>query len=151
MKETAQGWIDQATLAKLPRHNLWFLLGRQFMPKVMYGIGVNSAPYTVLSECLMKQYYNLVPLGGVRRLANRMVRQLNKGFFGVGCPHPAIECLASQATKLLMHCGCETVVGQFLQVSVALFILELSMGGQPFQVDFSWFGGWVMESWIKSL
>jgi hypothetical protein len=38
-----------------------------------------------------------------------------------------------------------------LQVSVALFILELSMGGQPFQVDFFWFGGWVTESWIKSL
>jgi hypothetical protein len=87
----------------------------------------------------MKKYYNLVPLSGIQRLANRMVWQLNKGFFGVGCPHLAIECLASQATKLLMHYGCETAVGQFLQVSVALFILELSMGGQPFQADFSWF------------
>jgi hypothetical protein len=111
MKERAQGWIDQATLANLPRHNLWFLLGRQLMPKVMCGIGVDSAPYTVLLECLMKQYYNLVPLGGVRWSANMMVRQLNKGFFGVGCPHPTIECLASQATKLLMHYGCETAVG----------------------------------------
>jgi hypothetical protein len=99
MKERAQWRIDQAMLANLPCHNLWFLLGRQFMPKVMYSIGVNSAPYAVLSECLMKQYYNMVPLGGIQRSANRMVRQLNKGFFGVGCLHPAIECLASQATS----------------------------------------------------
>jgi hypothetical protein len=35
MKERAQGWIDQATLASLPHQNLWFLLGRQFKPKVM--------------------------------------------------------------------------------------------------------------------
>jgi hypothetical protein len=151
MKERAQGWINQATLPNLRRHHLWFLLGRQFMPKVMYGIWTNSAPYAVLLECLMKQYYNMVPLGGVWRSANRMVWQLNKGFFGVGCPHPAIECLASQATKLLMHFGCETAVGRLLQVSVELFILEFSMGGQPFQVDFSWLGGWVTKSWVKSL
>ncbi len=49
MKEKAQGWIDQVTSANLLRHNLWFLLGRQFIPTVMYGIGVNSAPYAVLS------------------------------------------------------------------------------------------------------
>jgi hypothetical protein len=93
----------------------------------------------------------MVPLGGGQWSANRMARQLNKDFFGAGCPHPAIECLASQTTKFLMHFGCETAVGRLLQVSVELFILELSMGGQPFQADFSQFGGWVMESWVKSL
>ncbi len=99
----------------------------------------------------MKQYHALVPLGGVRWLANRMVRQLNRGFFGVGCPHPAIECLASQTNKMLTHYGCEMAVGCLLQPSVALLILELGMGSQPFTVDFLKCGAWVMESWVKSL
>jgi hypothetical protein len=71
--------------------------------------------------------------------------------FGVGCPHPAIECLASQTTKMLTHYGCETAVGCLLQPSVALLILELGMGSQPFTVDFLKCGAWVTDSWVKSL
>jgi hypothetical protein len=151
MKEKAQGWVDLAISANLPCRNLWFLANLQIVPKVFFGIGLNSAPYSVLAECLMKQYHALVPLGGVPRLANQMVRQLDRGFFGVGCPHPAIECLASQTTKMLTHYGCETAVGRLLQPSMALLILELGMGSQPFTVDFLKCGAWVMESWVKSL
>ncbi len=99
----------------------------------------------------MKQYHTLVPLGGVCWLANQMVRQLDRGFFGIGCPHPAIECLALQTTKMLTHYGCETAVGCLLQPSVALLILELSVGSQPFTMDFLKCGAWVMDSWVKSL
>ena len=99
----------------------------------------------------MKQYHALVPLGGVRWSANRMVRQLDRGFFGVSCPHPAIECLASQTNKMLTHYGCEMAVGCLLQPSVALLILELGMGSQQFTVDFLKCGAWVTESWVKSL
>jgi hypothetical protein len=151
MKERAQGWIDQATAAHLTSRNLWFLLKVQFSPKVLYSIGACSAPYATLAECLMKQYYKLVPLGGVRRSACRMVRQLDRGFYGVGCPHPAVECLAAQTTTILTHYGCETAVGRLLQVSVELLILELGMGGQPFQADFALCGEWVTDSWVKSL
>jgi hypothetical protein len=64
--EKAQGWIDQAILEKLSCRNLLMLASCQLWPKVGFGIGVCSAPYMVLAECLMKQYYGLVPLGGVR-------------------------------------------------------------------------------------
>ncbi len=151
MKEKAQGWVDLAISANLPCRSLWFLANWQFVPKVFFGIGLNSAPYAVLAECLMKQYHALVPLGGVRRSANRMVRQLDRDFFGVSCPHPAIECLALQTTKMLTHYGCETAVGCLLQPSVALLILELGMGSQPFTVDFLKCRAWVTDSWVKSL
>jgi hypothetical protein len=151
MKEKAQGWVDLAILTNLPCWNLWFLADWQYVPKVFFGIGLNSALYSVLAECLMKQYHALVPLGGVRWSANRMMRQLDRGFFGVGRPHPAIECLASQTTKMLKHYGCETAVGRLLQQSVALLILELGMGSQLFTVDFLKCGAWVTESWVKSL
>ena len=65
MKEKAQDWIDRATSAKLARRSIWFLKERQFKPRVGFGIGVNTAPLSVLSECLMKQYHKLVPLGGI--------------------------------------------------------------------------------------
>ncbi len=104
-----------------------------------------------VAQCLMKQYHALVPLGGVRWSANQMVRQLGRGFFGVGCPHPAIECLASQTTKMLTHYGCEMAVGCLLQSSVTLLILELGMGSQPFTVDFLKCDTWVTESWVKKL
>jgi hypothetical protein len=64
-------------------------------PKIFYGIGACLVDYATLVECLMKQYYYMIPMGGVCRSANQMVRQLDRGFFGFGCPHPAIECLAA--------------------------------------------------------
>ncbi len=72
-------------------------------------------------------------------------------FFGIGCPHLAIECLALQTTKMLTHYGCETAVGCLLQPSVALLILELGMSSQPFTVDFLMCSAWVTDSWVKSL
>ncbi len=80
-----------------------------------------------------------------------MVRQLNRGFYGAGCPHPAVECLTAQINMLLPHYGCETAVGPLLQVSVENLILEVGMGNQPFQVDFTRCGGWATDSWVKSL
>ena len=151
MKEKAQEWIGCATLTKLARRALWLLNDRQFRPKVGFGIGVNTAPLSILSECLMKQYYKLVPLGGIRRSANWMVRQLDGGFYGVGCMHPAVECLTSQATKLLTHYGCDTAVGRLLQILCELHTLELGMGCQPLMLDFSKYGAWAMNSWLKCL
>ena len=80
-----------------------------------------------------------------------MVRQLDGGFYGVGCMHPAVECLTSQATKLLTHYGCETAVGHLLQISWELLTLELGMGSQPLRVDFLQYGAWATNSWLKSL
>ncbi len=80
-----------------------------------------------------------------------MVRQLNRGFFGVGCPHPVIECLGSQTTKMLTHYGCEMAVSRLLQVSVELLILELGKRSQLFTMNFLKRGAWVTESRVKSL
>jgi hypothetical protein len=97
LKEKAEGWMDLAISANLPCQSLWFLADWQFVSKVFFGIGLNSALYAVLVECLMKQYHALVPLGGVCWLANRMVWQLDRGFFWCLLPTPSIRmpCLAN--------------------------------------------------------
>jgi hypothetical protein len=63
---------------------MWMLAEKQLWPKVGFGIGVCSACYMELVECLMKQYYNLVPLGGIGQFVNCIVPQLDRGFYGVG-------------------------------------------------------------------
>jgi hypothetical protein len=65
--------------------------------------------------------------------------------------NPAVKCLASQATILLTHYGCETAVGRLLQISWELLTLELGMGSQPLSVDFVQYGAWATNSWLKSL
>jgi hypothetical protein len=123
----------------------------QFWPKVGFGIQVCSAPYMVLVQCLMKQYYGLVPLGGVCCSANCTAQQVDAGFYGIGCLHLAVECLVSQLNHLLHHFNCATVVGQFLQVTMENLIIELGLSGQPFQVNYSIYNQWVTESWLKSV
>jgi hypothetical protein len=66
-----------------------------------------------------------------------MARQVDAGFYGIGCPHPAVECLVSQLNHLLRHYGCATAVGQFIQILMAYLITELGLSSQLFQVDYS--------------
>jgi hypothetical protein len=151
LQEKAQGWIDKAKNAKLSRRNLWFLLDHQFLPKVGFGCGTITANFATMSTALHNQYYQLLPLGGLRRSVRTEVRYLGKWFFGSGCPHMGVECLVGQLEKLLTHYGCQTVVGKLLQSSMEMFIIELGMSRQPFRENFSLCSQWTTHSWLKSV
>jgi hypothetical protein len=97
----------------------------QFWPRVAYGLCNITAPFNLLSEFLMKPYLQIQKQGGVRRLARRGLRQLVRGFFGVGCPHPGIECFIAQINKLLTHYGSQSCLGLKLQTLLELFVIEL--------------------------
>jgi hypothetical protein len=64
-----------------------------------------------LETALLPFYKKMLPLGGVVRKANCGIRQLNRGFFGAGFPHPGVEDTEEQVNKLLMHYGCHTALG----------------------------------------
>jgi hypothetical protein len=53
--------------------------------------------------------------------------------------------------KLLMHYGCLTVVGHKLQISIELFIMEMGLSDQPFQLDYNRFHFLVTDCWLKSI
>jgi hypothetical protein len=74
MKEKAQEWVDQAKEGRLRRRDVWFLLDVQFWPRVGYGICCNMAKHSKLKSVLSKQYYQMIPLGGVARTAPASVR-----------------------------------------------------------------------------
>ncbi len=90
MKDKAEGWLAQATAGKLHRHNFWFLIDKQFWPKVEYGIGTILAPFKELEKGLMRIYYDMLSIGGVQKSVRRELQQLGRGFYGVGLPHPGI-------------------------------------------------------------
>ena len=81
------------------------MMEKQFWSRVLYGLCAISALYIVLLEGLMSTYCKIHPQGGIQQLARRGTHQLGIRFYGVGCLHPAIECLIAQLNKMLMHYG----------------------------------------------
>jgi hypothetical protein len=130
---------------------VWFMLDVQFWPRVGYGICCNTAPHSKLEHVLDKQYYKILPLGGVVRTAPAAVRQLHKGFYGIGCPHSGIKCFTSQVSKLLMHYGCKSSLGKKMAISFRELVIELGLTLQPFREPFDRYKDWVTWSWMASL
>ncbi len=151
LRDKAQEWIDLAKNGHLHRRQLWFSVDRQFWPKVGYGICSLVQPWKELSHCLKQHTWQLVPLGGVARTAKEEMRQLERVFFGAGCPHLGMEVLIQQSNKLLMHYGCQSSLGLKMQLSMELLIIKLGMSSQPFQVSHKMHGHLVTHSWLRSL
>jgi hypothetical protein len=82
MMEKAQQWIDKAKGRNLHRRNVWFLLDKQFWPGVSFGISSITASFAELEECMMRKYYDLLSISGIRRLVWRELRQMDRGFYG---------------------------------------------------------------------
>ena len=151
MQHQGQEWIDRVISGKVGRRSVWHMMDCQFRPRVGYAIGNNSASLKDLNCCLQRIYWQILPRGGVQRSAPTGLRQLDRGFYGIGCPNPGVECLIAQVSKLLIHYGCQSGLGIQLQVSLELLIIELGISSQPFQESFSKYGSRVTLSWLKSV
>ena len=123
MREKAQKWIDKAKGGNLHRRNLWFLLNKQFWQGVAFGISSITASFAELDQCMMKTYYGLLSISRVRRLIRKELRQMDRGFYGCGLPHPGVECFIAQVSKLLTNYGCNTGLGVHLQTSMELMVI----------------------------
>ncbi len=102
-----------------------------------------------LETVLLPFYKKMLPLGGVVRKANRGLRQLDRGVYGAGFPHPSVKAPVEQANKLLMHYGCHTALGAELQASLELLVVDLGLSFQPFCISYKHYGEWVMTCWLK--
>jgi hypothetical protein len=111
---------------------MWFSIDRQLWPLVKYGLCCSMATLPELETALLPFYEKMLLLGGVVRKANRGIRQLDRGFFGAGFPHPDVEATVEQVNKLLMHYGCHTALGDELQTSLELLVVDLGLSFQPF-------------------
>jgi hypothetical protein len=151
IQEKAQQWINAVRNKHLHQHNVWFLLKVQFWPRIGYGLCSLMATFQELENALHQQYFQILPLGGVVRTTPVESRSMDAGFFGVGLPHLGIEALIAMANKLLMHYGCHTATGWFMQMSYSLFYLELGLLFQLPQELYQKYGHLVTHLWMKIL
>ncbi len=99
MKEKAKKWFDSLTAGRLHRRMMWFSVDRQMWPSVKYGLCCSMATLLELDSVLMPLYEKMLPLGGIVSKANRGIRQLDRGFYGAGFPHPRVEATLEQAER----------------------------------------------------
>ncbi len=109
MQEKAQQWVDAVRNSHLHQQNVWFLLGVQFLPWVGFSICNSMATYNKLEHALQRQYFQILPLGGVIRTVPLNCRMVDAGFYCPGLPHPGVEALIAITNKLLMLFGCVCV------------------------------------------
>jgi hypothetical protein len=76
---------------------------------------------------------------------------MDRGFYGVGFPHPRVECLVGQVNKILSHYGSPTGLGKHMQVSMELLIIEARVSCQPFTEPYVGYSKWVTHSWLRLL
>jgi hypothetical protein len=151
MQEKVKGWVAKAKESKLHKGHLNFLLDKQFWPRVSFGISSACAPFEELEDCLMRIYYDMLPLWGIPQSVQKELRQLDRGFYGIGLPHPGVKCFVAQITKLLMHYGCGSGLGIHMQVSMERMIIEGGISTQILSKPFSRYGEWTMHCWLQSL
>ena len=68
-----------------------------------YSLCGNTAGFIQLEGCLQKQYWNIMPIGGIIYSAPKSIIQIDEGFYGVGCPHLGVKNMVEELNKLLMH------------------------------------------------
>ena len=137
MQEKAQKWINAVRNGHLHRQYVLFSLKVQFWLWVGYGLCSSTAALDELENALHKQYYQILPLGGVVQTTTVASRTIDAGFFGVGLPHLGVEALVAMANKLLMHYGCNMATGKLMQASYSLFFVEARISFQPLQESYA--------------
>jgi hypothetical protein len=149
MKEKTNKWLKVLTSGQLHRRMMWFSVDHQLWPSVKLGLCCSMATLSELELMLLLFYGKMLPLGGIVWTASKGIRQLDRGFYGAGLPHPGVEAIVEQSNKLLMHYGCHTALGTELQTSLGLLLVELGMSFQPLQLSYADFGNMVTTSWLK--
>jgi hypothetical protein len=151
MQEKAQQWINAARNGKLHPRNVWFSLKVQFRPRIGYGLCSSTASLKELDKALYRQYYQILPMGRIVCTTSVGSRTVDAGFFGVGLPHLGVKALIAMSNKLLMHYGCQTAMGNLMQMSYSLLFLELGLSFHPLQESYDQFERLATHSWMKML
>jgi hypothetical protein len=131
MQERAQKWVNNVRNRHLHRRNVWFLLKVQLWPRIGYGICSSTATFQEFCTALHQKYYQILPLGGIVCTTTVETCTINSGFFGVGLLHLGVEELIAMSNKLLMHYGCDSTTGWFMQAFYSLFFLNWASHSSP--------------------
>jgi hypothetical protein len=76
---------------------------------------------------------------------------MDPGFYGIGLPHPGVECFLAQTTKLLTHYGSKLGVGIYMQMLMELLVTELGLSLQPLTQSYPLYHDRVTSCWLKAV
>jgi hypothetical protein len=144
-------WLDALTSGRLHCRLMWISVDRQLWPSVKYNLCCSMVTLSELELVMLPFYGKMLPLGGIVRMASKGIRQLDRGLYGTGLPHPGVEAIVEQSNKLLTHYSCRTALGTKLQTSIKLLLVELGMTFQPLQISYANFRNMVTISWLKQV
>ena len=151
MQEKVQKWVIDVRNGHLHQRNVRFSLKVQFWPRIGYNHCSSTASFNELDRALYRQYYQILPLGGVVCTTTVESRTIDAGFYGVGLPHLGVEALIAMSNKLIMHYGCNTAMGQFMKASYSLFLVEMGLSMQPLQESYKRYEYLLTHSWMKMI
>jgi hypothetical protein len=98
---------------------------------------------------MMRTYYDFLLVSGIRQSVNRELRQMNRGFYGCGLPHPGVECFIAPLNKLIKNYGCVSCLGMYLQTSMEIMIVEGVVSTQILSQSIQQYSKWVTHSWLR--
>ncbi len=110
-----------------------------------------TSTFTELKRASHRQFYQILPSGGVVQTTPVGSRTIDTGFHGVGLPHVGIEALITMMNKLLLHYRCSTAMERFMQISHSLLLIKLGMSLQPLQVNYKKYSYLVIHTCMKML
>ncbi len=144
MQSQGQEWVDRVTTLSCCK--TWFMVDRQFWPRLGYGICNNTASWDKLELCLKQVYWQLLPKGGIWRTEANGSRLLWRG---LSSPRCQMSCCTNYQTPDTLwmsfrhwfrnvrfdgvtHHGTGTVLPATLQI-----VLEVQHLGQSYLALFS--------------
>jgi hypothetical protein len=76
---------------------------------------------------------------------------MDRGFYGIGFPHPGVECLAAQINKLLTYYGSSLGFGIHMQALMELLVTKGGVSTQILAEPFTQYSKWVTHCWLRSV
>jgi hypothetical protein len=100
---------------------------------------------------LHRQYYQILPLGGIAQTTTVESRTIDAGFYGIGLPNLGVEALVMMTNKLIMHYGCNMATRKLMQTLYSLLFVKVGLSFHPLQEPYERYGYLATHSWMKML
>ena len=145
-------WGDQIIASRyLKVQDNWLSYSVQFKPRVQWGmVSICSAPGKV-DDVMKKIYYKALPRLGVNRHISRTMRTLPEEFQGLGLFDLNIDRLSAKVLFLRRYWRTEDATGHFLKQAFEIFLMDLGMGGNTFELSYRRYGHLSEQSWFHDL
>jgi len=151
MKKKGKKWAARMRNGCCPPRDAWLGLRHQLWRQMSYGLVAVSHPPNKLEKAVQSVWFECLPFLKVNRHIRLEWRTLPLRYQGLALPHVNIELLGRKLHLIQRHWGCKDVTGNFLLQAYEVFQVEVGLGGNIFERDFTRYGMLATNGWFKNL